>query len=202
MRIELTGPPTAGKSRLVKALKNRGVTRGPEGVIEKIPPEWEPFAGTVRKIYKETTFKSLPDKTLRSLAAAWIGDNYSKYMVFDELLILVGFSLAIRRPEYAVNYFNKVPLPEVLIILTANWRTLLSRNEARGDRSRPDKTTRCINAHKEYMPILEDRGCQILRYNTTNKSSDQIADMVIAKLGIKKGKAQKKRMQKKKGKGK
>jgi len=182
MRIEMTGPPTAGKSRLVRELVKQGVPKGVVGEIKNIPKEWEPFAGTVRKIYNGTSYKSLPDKTLRAIAAAYVGDKHKGLMVYDELLILVGFSLAIRMPEFAMKYFNKVPLPGALIMLNADWETIKARNEERGDRSRPDKSKRCIRSHKIYLPVLENRGCRIMRFNTANLGAEKIAKLILRKL--------------------
>jgi len=184
----MIGPPTAGKSRLVKELRKSGIKRGPEGNIKKIPKEWRFFAEMIDQFYKDTTLKSLPDKTRRSLAAAWIGSKSKEWMVFDELLILCGFSLAIRRPkEEAIQYFKNAPLPEVLIYLTAKTDILMERNRARGEGDRSSKTLRCIDAHEKFTPILYKRKCRIWKFDTEKYSTHAIADKVLYRLDKIKG---------------
>jgi thymidylate kinase len=183
MRIEMAGPPTSGKSSLVKALKAMGIERGPAGKIHKIPTQWKPFEEFVRRVYDGTSFQKLPDKTLASIAAGWRGSRAKKWMVFDELLILCGFSLAIRMPQYAKEYFETVPLPELLIVLSAKEETLMKRNLLRGEKNRPDKTLRCIEAHEKYLPILRKRKCRIMRFDTSKLPTADIVKLVLIKLG-------------------
>jgi tRNA uridine 5-carbamoylmethylation protein Kti12 len=182
MWIEMTGPPTSGKSSLVKRLKSVGIVRGPVGDPAKIPAEWKPFRDFVTQVYSKASFKKLPDKTLRALASAWKGQSSKKWMVFDELLILCGFSLAIRMPEYAEEYFSTVPLPTILVVLNASEKVLLERNLRRGDKNRPDKTRRCIDAHAKYLPILEERKCNILQFDTSSISTLDIVRRILTKL--------------------
>ena len=182
MRIELIGPPTAGKSQLVKTLIKKGVLRGNKYAEIIIPKEWKKFSKFVNKVYKPTTYKKLPDKTLMSLTLAHEGGRFKKWVVYDELVMLCGFSMAIRIPEHAEEYFEKAPLPELLIVLSANEKILMNRNKQRGLKNRPDKTMRCINAHKKYLPILEKRNCPILKFDTSFRSSGSIADEIISKL--------------------
>jgi adenylate kinase family enzyme len=182
MRIEMAGPPTSGKSSLVKALKAMGIKRGPAGKIDRIPKQWKSFEDFVRRVYEGSSFQKLPDKTLASIAAGWKGSRHKKWMVFDELLILCGFSLAIRMPQYAKEYFETVPLPELLIVLSAKEDVLMKRNLARGEKNRPDKTMRCIEAHNKYLPILRRRKCRILRFDTSKLSTADIVKLVLIKL--------------------
>lgn len=190
MRIEMCGPPTAGKSRLVKELRKTGIKRGPEGSLTKIPSAWRDFSTWVATTYSETSLKSLPDKTQRSLAAAWRGSKSKETMVFDELTILCGFSMAIRLPkEKTVYYFNNVPLPEVLIYLTAPPEVLHDRNIKRGAGNRWEKTKRCIAAHEKYIPLLKKRGCNIWTFDSSKASTVKIANRIFIRLTEMKEKA-------------
>ena len=173
MRIEMTGPPTSGKSSLVKALKAAGICRGVVDPLFPIPNVWKGFADFIDTVYANTTYKKLPGKTITSLTSAWKGSKRKGWAVFDELLILCGFSLAIRMPEYAEEYFQTVPLPELLIIMTAPNDVLMLRNEKRGEKNRPEKTMRCVVAHKKYLPILKERGCTILKINSSKRSANK-----------------------------
>ncbi len=180
MRIEMCGPPTAGKSSLVKALRKKGIKKGRIISAEKVPKEWMSFKQFVDDVYKDTTYQKLPTKTLESLASAWYGSKNKEWIVFDELLILCGFSLSIRFPEeLAYKYFESVPLPEILVYLFSSEKELLKRNLKRGEKNRPDKTLRCIEMCNKFIPVLEKRGCNILKYNTQKHTSDDIAQKII-----------------------
>lgn len=183
MRIEMCGPPTAGKSRLVKELVKRGIKRGPRSFPDQTPVEWQSFVNFVNDAYSGTSYKTLPSKTLASLGSAWVADNTIVPMVFDELVILCGFSMAIRFPsKYADRYFAEAPLPGILVYLTADIDTLMRRNEARGEKNRSEKTIRMMVACDKYIPVLKERGCKILMINTTNKPTTVITDRVLKEV--------------------
>lgn len=183
MRIEMCGPPTAGKSQLVRELVKSGIQRGPKTSNAAPPKKWDDFSDFIRYAYSVKTFKKLPIKTLMSLALADVGDNYPGYMVFDELVILCGFSMAIRFPkEYSDRYFAEAPLPEFLIYLTADVNTLLKRNLERGEKNRPEKTMRMVHACNHYIPILKERGCNILEFDTTKTSTIEIVNQIKEEL--------------------
>lgn len=183
MRIEMTGPPTAGKSSLVRSLRRQGIVKmNVVSELRKIPGKWSEFGNGVVDIYDQYTYKSLPLKTLNALAAAFDAKKNKKWIVFDEALILCGFSLAIRIPDHAEWYFKHVPLPDILVYLTAKKDVLFARNELRGDRSRPDKTLRCMRAHKQYMRILKKRRCNILKFNTSEHSISAITKIVLQEM--------------------
>lgn len=183
MRIEMCGPPTAGKSQLVKELVKAGIQRGPKKVTAEPPKKWSSFSDFIRHAYSVKTFKKLPIKTLMSLSLADIGDKYSGHMVFDELVILCGFSMAIRFPkEYPDRYFAEAPLPGALIYLTADVNTLLERNLARGEKNRPEKTMRMVHACDQYIPVLKERGCNILTFDTTRTSTTEIVKKIKEEL--------------------
>lgn len=187
MRIEITGPPTSGKSRLVKAFKKtHAVERGPRGNIDKIPRSWRGFADFIRRAYAPSPYVGMRDKTLRALASAWLASRpkaQKRFFVFDELVIVAGFSMAIRLPEeHTITYLHECPMPEFLIILDAPLPLLLERNQRRGEGDRPEKTVRSYYAHKKYLPLIKKRKCVILKYNTAHKSSDDIAKSALAKI--------------------
>lgn len=175
----MCGPPTAGKSRTVRAIRREGIHRGPKDEGHKFPKPWRSFEKFVNEVYEGSRHPSLHAKTLRSLGLAWYGDKREKPFVFDELLILCGFSMAIRfKDEYAQRYFEEVPLPAILVNLTAPRDVLMARNEQRKDKSRPEKTDRCIEAHAKFLPILVARGCNILTFDTSMISSSGIAKAI------------------------
>jgi thymidylate kinase len=183
MRIEMTGPPTAGKSSIVKSLRKRGMEKmSVVSVARKIPKKWGAFGKGVEEIYSQRSFKSLPLKTLNALAAAWDAKKSKDWIVFDEALILCGFSLAIRIPEEAEWYFKHVPLPDILVYVTASKDVLFARNELRGDRSRPDKTLRCMRAHKKYIRFLKARQCNILRFDTSDMTTEFITNEIVKEI--------------------
>jgi len=182
MRIELTGAPTAGKSTLVRSLVREGMRMGKNINLNKIPPHWDFFANIIRDIYKVYDFPKLFNKTLKALAASWVADILPQPIVFDEHIILCGFSLAVRRPELAMRYFENVPLPKLLIFLSPSKQILMERNEARGERSHIDKTNRCIKAHEEYIPLLRKRGCNILILDSGLFSTAELTKKVLVKI--------------------
>lgn len=183
MRIEMVGPPTSGKSSLVRALKEKGIRRGIILPPEDTPKQWQPFVNFINKTYEGTTYNSLSSKTLSSLATAWAGDRFIEPKVYDELVILCGISMAIRFPEeYANKYFAEAPLPSILVYLTANKNTLVHRNKLRGEKSRVDKTLRAVDACHRYIPVLEERGCNILKFNTSNTSLPVIVYKVLEEI--------------------
>lgn len=186
MRIEMCGPPTSGKSTIVRGLRERDIRRGSRLSDSQTPKEWQSFVNFINQAYEKTDYKKLPTKTLSSLASAWAGDHSDKIVVFDELVILCGISMAIRLPkEYSIKYFSEAPLPGILIYLTADTETLLSRNEARGEKNRPEKTIRAIKACNEYIPILEERGCNILTFNTSKIRPPLIIEKILEEINAK-----------------
>jgi len=182
MRIEMCGPPTSGKSSTVRSLKGRGVDWFSKKYNPRIPKEWGFFAEFINNVYKNTDYKKLPGKTLFSLAQCYQGSISKKWVVFDEALILCGFSLAIRLPEYAEEYFKIVPLPELLVVLTADHDTLKLRNEERKERNRYEKTLRCISAHEKYLPILQKRKCEIIKINTVKNTKNSVTSKIQNKM--------------------
>lgn len=184
MRLETTGAPTTGKTSFLRALSGHGHKKVPVKTehLEQIPPKWSSFGEGVKAIYDGTNYKTLPIKTLNALAYAYEARKTKGWKVFDEALILCGFSLAIRMPDHAEWYFRHVPLPDILVYLVAEKDDLMARNALRGDRSRPDKTLRCIRAHKKYMRILRARKCNIMQFNTSKISAKDIASNVLLEM--------------------
>lgn len=193
MRIEMCGPPTSGKSTLARELKKRGIPRGTILPADQTPKKWQSFVNFINEVYGKTEYKSLPTKTLSSLASAYIADHIKEPRVFDELVILCGISMAIRLPkECSEKYFSEAPLPSVLVYLTADTKTLMLRNEIRGNKDRKEKipqwkekTLKAIDACNKYIPILKKRGCNILTFNTDITPTRLIADNVMENINAK-----------------
>jgi len=185
MRIEMAGPPAVGKSTLVRTLRERGAKEGVRGDPEKIPKVWRPFAKLILESYKGTSHETtrVPIKSLEGLAAAWVGDNSEDILVYDELVVLNGFSMAIRYPDKAPAYFAQAPLPALLVNLYADIEVLLKRthkrDSRRGRNDHSGKTIRCVEAHNRFMPLLEQRGCRIMHFDTGKVNPKEIADEVL-----------------------
>lgn len=188
----MTGPPTSGKSTIASMLsKRQGFARGDwrKGQLNKIPDQipdqWRSFADLVKDIYQGTRHEKMFEKTLRSLVVAWEYQNDRAFIVSDEALINCGFSLAIRmpdNPEYTEQYFNQVPLPDLLVMLTAEDRILQKRNQARGERDRWEKTQRSIDAHHKFLPLLYGRGCRILEFNTGKEGPLTVTEAILSEV--------------------
>jgi hypothetical protein len=183
MRIEMVGPPASGKSTIVRALVNLGVKEGPRGNPGDIPKGWHKFAKYIVGSYKGTSHENtrLPTKSLEGLAAAWVGDNSSVPMVFDELVILNGFSLATRYPYRAKRYFEQCPLPAILVSLNADddvFRKRGDKRELRSGKGRYEKSLRFKYYIDIYLPLLKERGCNVLEFDTGRMKKSRIANEV------------------------
>ena len=179
----MVGPPASGKSSIVRALIDLGIERGPKGNANEIPKCWRKFAKYILNSYKGTSHEltRLPVKSLEGLAAAWIGDNSKMPMVFDELVILNGFSMAVRYPYRAKRYFEQCPLPVVLVSLTADdevFRKRGRKRELRSGKGRYDKSLRFKYYIKTYLPLLKERGCHILEFDSGKVKKPMIAKAV------------------------
>lgn len=184
MRIEMVGPPASGKTSIVRALAARGVLRGPKGVQPiKIPREWRRFVKFIHNAYRDTSHEHtrLPIKTLEGLSAAWVGENSDAPMIFDEHVILNGFSMETRYPGMGKKYFTQCPLPDILVSLYADddvFRRRCLRRELRSGRNRYEKAMRFKIAIAVYLPVLRERGCNILEFDSGRMSKDLIAKAV------------------------
>ena len=179
MRIEMFGPPTSGKSSLVRELTMMGIGRGYIMEGEKIPKQWEPFKANIEKAYIEHPgLKTLPGKSINALHTAAYGDKFKGWIVYDELVALCGISMAIRHDPWQW-YFEQMPMPALLVVLECSEQTLINRNKARAERSRIDKTMRAVSKIRYIMPILDKRGANILKLNTDQLTTKQCAKEVI-----------------------
>ena len=181
MRIEFIGAPTSGKSTIHRILINAGLKEARRIVVEH-PIETE-FHRFIKDAYGRTTFERLPDKTLWSLDAARFADESEQRYVFDEGLMQCGVSMGIRLPEHEQHYFEHCPLPHLLVYLHTKESRLILRNQERGERSRPEKTIRAIECIKRVIPILESRGCNIIKLDTGRQSIIETANEVMQALG-------------------
>lgn len=177
MRIEMLGPPTAGKSTIVRALVKGGIAQGRK--IGEIPLEWRVFADKILTIYAtRSNFKKqitrLSHKTLDVLAWAHNGDIADRPYIYDELVAQYGLSLAIRTRSDWTWYFEEMPLPGLLVVLSASRNVLFERNVQRGDRNRPKKTISCLNRLSSIVRILHRRDCNMLKFDTGEKSIESI----------------------------
>jgi hypothetical protein len=187
MRIEMVGPPASGKSSVVRALIALGIERGPRGDPERIPKQWYQFKKFILNAYKGTSHEHtrLPIKSLEGLAAAWVGDNSSIPMVFDEHVILNGFSMETRYPGTGKKYFEMCPLPDILVSLWADDNIFFKRNrkrEWRKGRNRYEKSIRFKLAIDEYLPLLKSRGCNIMEFDSGKIRKSKIAKSVYREI--------------------
>lgn len=180
----MVGPPASGKTSTVRALAALGVTRGPKGVQPiKIPKVWRRFGKFIRNAYKGTSHENtrLPVKTLEGLTAAWVGENSDIPMVFDEHVILNGFSMETRYPGTGKKYFAYCPLPDILVSLNAGDSVFYKRchkRELRSGRNRYEKAMRFKQAIATYLPLLKERGCNVLEFDSGKMGEKAIAKAV------------------------
>jgi len=183
MRIEMVGPPAAGKTSIVRALAGLGIERGPKNGPGIPPKEWRRFAKFILNSYKGTSHEKtrLPIKSLEGLANAWVGDNSGVPMVFDECVILNGFSMATRYPHRAKKYFEQCPLPAILVVLNADDEVFLKRSkqrEKRSGRGRYEKSLRFKFYIDMYLPLLKERGCNVMEFDSGRVKIPDIAKIV------------------------
>jgi hypothetical protein len=137
------------------------------------------FHRFVRNVYSKTTFERLPDKTLNALDVAKVADESDNWIAFDEGVMQCGVSMGIRVQEHEQFYFENCPLPKALIYLHTKESRLLHRNIQRGERNRPEKTIRALECIDRVMPILEGRGCNIIRFDTGRADIITVANEAI-----------------------
>lgn len=185
MRIEMLGPPTSGKTSLVRELICQGIGAGSPHSYKIIPKKWNAFADRIRETYDDRELfkkqlQTLPTKTLNALGTAYYGDKFKGPVVYDELVALCGLSLAIRHKGDWQWYFEEMPMPGLLVVLECSDETVISRNQARGDRNRTAKSLRAFHKMPEIIEILKKRkGGKILFLNTDKLSTYQCAKKVI-----------------------
>jgi len=187
MRIEMFGPPTSGKSTVVRQLSQFGVACGQYGDENEIPPEWKWFSKRVRmafldrKVFKKQLEK-LPGKSLAALAGAYAADQVKYPVVCDEFVAMCGLSMAIRSWKDCIWYFEDMPLPSLLVVLNAPFEVLVQRNLQRGVRSRVKKTERTLPFLAAALEILKRRGCRVMEFDTSVCEPVDIAMAVVAEV--------------------
>ena len=192
MRIEMFGPPTSGKSALVRELRRRGLATGKlslEADRSVLPQAWQAFADKLDWLYDAEgssplagKFQVLPNKTLGALSAAAEAAALPWPVVYDELVMQCGLSIAIRvgTDEAAWRwYFETAPLPDLLVSMTAPVEVLTARNADRGDRDRTSKTLRTLKPARRALEILNGRDCPIREFDTSTIPTAAIADQVV-----------------------
>ena len=181
----MLGPPTAGKSTIVRALIKGGIAHGRR--TGDIPLEWRAFADKIltpcatrsylknpdSRYYKKPLLR-LQHKTLDALAWAYNGDIADRPYIYDELVAQYGLSLAIRTRSDCAWYFEEMPLPGLLVVLSASRDVLLERNVQRGHSNRPKKTISCLNRLSSIIRILNRRDCNMLKFDTGEKPIESI----------------------------
>ena len=184
MRIEMLGPPTAGKSSLVRELVLSGIGKGNVQYHAPIPQTWESFAKRIESTYSDRMLfkkrlQSLPEKTLNALSTAHYGDQFKGPVVYDELVALCGLSMAIRHSDNWHWYFEQMPMPGLLVVLECSLDTIIKRNQARGERDRTKKSIRAFDKMAEIKPLIEKRGGNVIYLNTDELNSYQCAKQVL-----------------------
>lgn len=177
MRLEMLGPPTAGKTTIWRGLRARGLLIGRWDESARPSPN-DAFAARVRETYALEPYEKLPDKTLSALVAAKKADKNKQLVVFDELVVQCGLSLAIRIKSDWTWYFHEMPLPKHLLVLDAPVEELLKRNLARGAKNRAEKTLRAVGMMPIIRTLLVNRSVPLIEYDTSRVSPQQIVDEV------------------------
>jgi hypothetical protein len=191
MRIEFIGPPTTGKSTLHKHLATKGIHRAfiEYGRSVEIPESWKPFADKVSASYSDTNLfrkrlAQLPDKTINALKSAYRSEYYPGHIVFDELVAQCGISMAIRHKGDWSWYFEEMPLPGLLVVLSAPKEVLIERNELRQERSRVKKTLRAVKVMPKILSILKARNCNMIELDTSTVSVKQATKEILKNKGF------------------
>lgn len=180
MRIEFVGAPTTGKSTIARVLRENGVRKGLWPGIEH---PWTEFQEHVEEFMARHNFSdNLEQRVLSRLKVAYAHDKSPLWHVSDELCIQSGISLAIRAKEDWHWYFREVPLPDLLIYLKANNRTIQARNDARGGTGRFEKSMRVIALTSRVMKILRNRDCQIIEFWTDKMTPEEITKDILGVL--------------------
>ncbi len=189
MLIEMFGPPTSGKTTLVKELRKFGIMSSHHNVEDQIPESSQPFAVKLANIYHDVNafhdidkIDQVAYKTQASIAAAHRGKLDKYPLMFDELVVQCGMSFAIRIASDWTWYFEEMPLPDLLVVLTAHRQVLIKRTQLRGKVHRIEKTGTCFDLMKPMLKILEKRNCPMIKFNTQNKDTITCAKMVITRI--------------------
>ncbi len=184
------GPPTVGKSALCRALRELGIAHN---ILshDRVPEAWLPFAEKIGAVYNDPALFNrrgpfLPDKflrkTLRALATAGNADRSSYPVTYDELVVQCGLSMAIRLLGDWSWYFRELPLPGLLVVLTAPDETLMERNRQRGNRDHSEKTMRVVNTVPKILAILRERQCPMLEFDTSTLAAVEMARLTLKEL--------------------
>ena len=191
MRVEMFGPPTVGKSTLCRALRKFDIAHNTLG-HGRVPDTWLPFAEKISAVYNDQAlFKKrgpfLPDKflrkTLQALATAGNADCFSYPVTYDELVVQCGLSMAIRLLGDWSWYFRELPLPGLLVVLTAPDKTLMERNRQRGYyRDHSEKTMRVVRVMPKILDILHDRQCPMLEFDTSTLVAVEMARLTLKEI--------------------
>ena len=191
MLIEMFGVPTSGKSTLIREIRKFGMVTSGFIDNESIPDKWNCFAKHITETYDNPTIFNtdkglgkIKNNTLRALAAAYRGTTYDYPIVFDELVAQYGMSLAIRLECEWDWYFNEMPLPGLLVYLTAHRTVLLKRTQNRGKVIKIQKMERCMDCAPIIIDILRRRNCQILELDTGTHNPTACAQKTIRRIHI------------------
>lgn len=197
-RIELMGPPGAGKTTLYRELqrmKPKGVLFSddffPIGLVLPPPPRWLVSAYAQCDETPETIQMRL-QATKRDLAEA---DAVCKIQtpgvaLMDESVCQRCLSLALSRPRDVgvLNaYCNRVPLPSAILLVLADAKTLEERNASRTDGHKSCDAQFAINSCFMVSRRLQGFGVRVFSIETTstiNRAADIAANYITAELCV------------------
>jgi hypothetical protein len=196
-RVELIGPPGVGKTTIFRAACDVRVRPGvpfwrtQEFQARGFYSGWSEFQALIGEAYagcpeddnihirrRDATFDAL--RMARKITAAK-GDDL---VLCDESLCQRGLSLALSRPgssEWVCKYFDNVPLPSAVVVLTAPREVIEARNAERGEnggRDRSADNAATLAACAIAVTQLCGRGADIVEIDATPPIDVCVSELV------------------------
>ncbi|MFW5926418.1 MAG: methyltransferase domain-containing protein [Wenzhouxiangella sp.] len=195
--VELTGPTGAGKSVIYQhMLQHGGFVQNPtltyeqaEEIVAQAMQAWpdiHDFVALWQYIFRTATGPWLEIRqsgTLRALAKVMLarGTSRPEAMVVDGGLIHRGWGIAQLEPAMPLRqYFETMPVPDLMVNVTCDLETLKERNRARGgSHDRSDLCELADDVAEMACWILARRGVPILHIGTTSTPPEENAQHIL-----------------------
>lgn len=200
--VEITGATGAGKSAIYGHMLKRwqhehgGFRPNPDMTHEKAEeivaqamqawPDIHDFVALWQYIFRTATGPRLDVRksgTLRALAKVMLarGTSHSETMVVDGGLIHRGWGISQLEPAMPLRqYFECMPVPDLVVNVTCHLESLKARNRARGgSHDRSDRCELAVDVASMARMIIAKRGVPVLDIDTTSTPPEENARHVL-----------------------
>jgi len=174
---ELAGPSGVGKSAIYDVLSDSGeITPNPKPILTEALngiPKDDKFASLIERIVRTAKGSRVEDR------ASFLYRSYYKYilarqlkgkpMVVDGGLVQRGFAVEQLDSEVTLNEFwQAMPAPDILFMISADKKTLLDRNKKRGgDHDRSWQIDMALVHFSRARWALRERGIHVVVIDAT-----------------------------------